>query len=140
VKGKALSVPRNAVRWANGFESNMPDWPTARRVAVSDRLLYLCREARTLFLKHEALFAGDARFASVLESIQEVVAYADIGISEGDIDVLKGPNPLMPPPSIPTAVQINVTDFSARTKAIMDAERRSAMPPPPGFPKPPGVK
>lgn len=50
MKAKAFSVPGNYVQWANGFKSNMPDWPTARVVALVDEMLLVMKECRTVML------------------------------------------------------------------------------------------
>lgn len=103
MKGKAESQPTNHVVWANGFKSNMPDWPTARRVSVSDRLLYLCQECRTLFFEVERTaidtqvfqIMKDPRWNVLFESLQEVIGYASTGI---EIEERK---PMPVPPNFP---------------------------------------
>lgn len=53
MKGSAKSEPRNHVKWANGFESNMPDFQTARKCAAVDELLIWAKEARTVLFSIE---------------------------------------------------------------------------------------
>lgn len=83
MKGTAQSLPTNHVVWANGFKSNMPDWPTARRCAVSDRMAYLLREMRSLFFEIERQnieIVKDPRWSVLLSSCQDVLGFVDLGI------------------------------------------------------------
>lgn len=82
MKGKAHSQPSNHVEWANGFKSNMPDWPTARHCALVDRLLYAAKEARSVLLTIERpdAFVGDydrVKYSSTIVNLMQVIAEAD---------------------------------------------------------------
>lgn len=102
MNGKPETHPSNHVEWANGFKSNMPDWPTARRCAHSDQMLAALKKARKVLLANDPSCAtATDEFSTVLRHVMEVIDLAD------GLDVVK---------------------------------QAFTMPPPPGFPKPPGVK
>jgi hypothetical protein len=82
MKGIAKTTPSNHVEWANGFKSNMPDWPTARRCALSDRLLYALRDCRTVLLsvQRPGCFNDqydEQKLSSTLDYVMDVINEAD---------------------------------------------------------------
>lgn len=123
MKGKALNIPNNHVQWANGFKSNMPDWPTARVCANASRMAYLMREVRTVMLSMEApdaRFFETARWKNLINSVQECCDWNDLGIDGDAVSKEREGHPvniLPPQPPVPPF---------------------PGLPPPP--PKPPGVK
>lgn len=104
MKGKAYSIPTNHVVWVNGFKSNMPDWPTARRCAISDKLLWFAREARIVMMsiQRPGSFTDpydQDKFARTLDGLIEVVAIAE-GLS-AETDHVEGPRSIPVPPGFP---------------------------------------
>jgi hypothetical protein len=110
MNGEPKTSPSNHVEWANGFKSNMPDWPTARRCAHSYLMLQALKQARTALLALDIVGSQDwhhhgrikyNEFSDALNYVQDAIALAN----------------------------------------GMDAVKQAfTMPPPPGFPKPPGFK
>lgn len=74
MKGKPVSDNGNAVVWANGFRSNMPDWPTARACAVSSEMLYVLKRCRALLLNPET-YKGELDIITKL--VHDVCAQGD---------------------------------------------------------------
>ena len=119
MKGKPGSLPLNHVQWINGFKSNMPDWPTARKCAVVDELLVLAIKSRSLLflLATSVVFTDpqiDHKISSILKDLQESIYLAEFGPPSREIQSL-GPS------------------FDN------DLEKLTGMAPLKPFPKPPGV-
>lgn len=125
MNGKPETQPSNHVEWANGFKSNMPDWPTARRCAHSEMMLRALKSARTL------LHAMDVRIDGQRQEVEDKIfdlTFENICIA---IDLADGLDGIVKAMSEIPHVPIPFHEENPYLKP---------MPPPPGFPKPPGVK
>jgi hypothetical protein len=74
MKGKAVTDPNNAVKWMNGFVSNMPDWKTARECANASEMLFVLKRCRSLLLEIDREVQVDP---AVFKLIQDVCERAD---------------------------------------------------------------
>lgn len=82
MKGIAKSTPTSHVEWANGFKSNMPDWPTARVCGVSSQMLYALKDCRTVLLaiQRPGAFSDaydEQKISSTLQNAMKVIDQAD---------------------------------------------------------------
>lgn len=124
MKGKPGSLPLNHVAWINGFKSNMPDWPTARKCAVVDELLVLAIQCRSLLflLQTSVVFTDpeiDAKMSSILKDLQESIYLAEFG----------------PPAKVQFDGQVTYIDKQQAGDASAKILTAALKP----FPKPPGV-
>lgn len=153
MKGEAKSLPSNHVEWVNGFKSNMPDWQTARHCAIADEMLGALKSCRTLLLAIGRPGAfndsyDEELFENALKRAMSVIERAD-----GFHGILENEAALTMTASfpVPSAQTVKISDGLPLerlkhhvTGAIERGEKTAIksipMPPPPGFPKPPGVE
>jgi hypothetical protein len=97
MKGKAHSIPTNHVQWVNGFKSNMPDWPSARKCAIADKMHYTLSRVRSMMFALEraekeqdcnvviSMMLADPSWKSVFDSVYECVDICE-GMMQDRID------------------------------------------------------
>lgn len=112
MKGVPRNLPSNHVEWDNGFKSNMPDWKTAKESAAASDMLFALKEART------ALLAVDVREVDAKGTNWN--NFIEYGRFERILE----------------CVQKTID----KAEGMEGVVKSFGMPPPPGFPKPPGVK
>lgn len=125
MNGKPRSEPNNHVEWANKFKSNMPDWPTARRCAVTDDMLFMLKECRTVMLAVDSRpgekwpeYMDKSRFDAILDRVQQVITLAEFG-----------------PPDQTLGQPDGMTD--TRNESVAMVKTKMMLPP---LPPPPGAK
>lgn len=139
MKGKAHDDPVPYVAFGN-YRSTMPDWPTARECAMASQMLATLIEVRALlFLLDQHGVIKDRDLEMLHTQVLKAVMYV-VDVATGMIEPMETPKGKQISEALAEKLSGLTKEQAMTPNSILDDLIFKPMPPPPGFPKPPGFK